>query len=499
MIKKHTTLLVFIFCVIACGCISLYLGSDNNWDLRNYHWYNAYAFLQGGRFDIDIQPAQIQTYYNPLLDVVFYSIVNAFPPMVAGFILGGIHGLCLGFVFLIALSVTKSIKFSLLATAASLLSPVFISGIGASEGDNFVALFILASLWLALRGNFFISAFVFGVVCGLKLTAIVFAVGFLWLIYSGIKLKHALRVGLLVSIGFFLTCGFWLKEMWTRFDNPLFPYYNNIFQSSWATLDGFKDNHTLPQNLTEWLFYPFYMFTETNFTWLSNGFRYGGYAVLFILGIFLLTSSWWKTKKIVFSITEKAFLLFCFISYVVWEIQFSAIRYLVAIEVLVPLLIILMVQKLTADKSLQYFMFWVAFLFLVATMKIPNYDRLPWSDNYFDVTPPPLPENSMVIMAGGRPIGYTIPYFSKDTRFIRIESNFSNPSDSTQLQAIIQNEIVNHEGHIYFMAKADKAERESVSLLQYSLTPFGDGVEVYTKHEPHYDPAPIGIWGVKHK
>src|SRR5687767_13972866 len=37
--------------------LNLTLGQDANWDLRNYHWYNAYSFLNG-RFGFDVVPAQ---------------------------------------------------------------------------------------------------------------------------------------------------------------------------------------------------------------------------------------------------------------------------------------------------------------------------------------------------------------------------------------------------------------------------------------------------------
>ena len=37
------------------GLLALLMGQDADWDFRNYHWYNAYAFLNG-RFTIDFLP-----------------------------------------------------------------------------------------------------------------------------------------------------------------------------------------------------------------------------------------------------------------------------------------------------------------------------------------------------------------------------------------------------------------------------------------------------------
>ncbi|MDB9418606.1 hypothetical protein PN487_18805, partial [Microcystis aeruginosa CS-556/03] len=52
---------------IALGIISVILGQDVSWDLRNYHFYNPYMLLTG-RFKYDVLPAQIQTFFNPLMD-----------------------------------------------------------------------------------------------------------------------------------------------------------------------------------------------------------------------------------------------------------------------------------------------------------------------------------------------------------------------------------------------------------------------------------------------
>lgn len=56
--------------VLAC-CISLGQGQDRNWDLLNYHLYDAFSFLDG-RFARDLYPVGGQTYLNPLLDVPSY-------------------------------------------------------------------------------------------------------------------------------------------------------------------------------------------------------------------------------------------------------------------------------------------------------------------------------------------------------------------------------------------------------------------------------------------
>jgi hypothetical protein len=59
------------------------MGLDANLDLRNYHYYNAYAFLTD-RQALDVAPGQRQTFMNPLLDLPFYWMAQAWPPVWVG-------------------------------------------------------------------------------------------------------------------------------------------------------------------------------------------------------------------------------------------------------------------------------------------------------------------------------------------------------------------------------------------------------------------------------
>src|SRR4051812_3060581 len=82
----------FLFCLVVplgFGVLALALGQDANWDLRNYHWYNAYAFLTG-RLHTDFGAS---TPYNPALDIPLYLAASALPAKVFSFLLGTIHGL----------------------------------------------------------------------------------------------------------------------------------------------------------------------------------------------------------------------------------------------------------------------------------------------------------------------------------------------------------------------------------------------------------------------
>ena len=89
---RRLALFILFLAPLLIGALAVALGQDANWDLRNYHWYNAYAFLTG-RYGVDILPSQTPCFYNPTLDVPFFLLATHVPARVAGFVLGVVQGL----------------------------------------------------------------------------------------------------------------------------------------------------------------------------------------------------------------------------------------------------------------------------------------------------------------------------------------------------------------------------------------------------------------------
>ena len=63
---------------LAAGLYVIAIGQDTNWDLRNYHFYNPFAYLTG-RMGHDVAVSHVATYYNPLMYIPFYYAVTARP------------------------------------------------------------------------------------------------------------------------------------------------------------------------------------------------------------------------------------------------------------------------------------------------------------------------------------------------------------------------------------------------------------------------------------
>ena len=105
--RRRTTLtnillLILLLALIpgAMGIKAYRMGKDTNWDLRNYHFYNGYAQLEN-RMDVDISPAQMQTYFNPILDVPLYWLYTSLPSKVVGVLYGCIQGVNISLIFVL--------------------------------------------------------------------------------------------------------------------------------------------------------------------------------------------------------------------------------------------------------------------------------------------------------------------------------------------------------------------------------------------------------------
>jgi hypothetical protein len=96
----------------AFGVLSVHLGQNADFDLRNYHLYNAFQFLHD-RFYLDLNAAGYQSFFNPLLDVPYYTLATvALPnaPRLVAFIMGGYDAAMALAVVLIAQRVTSPVK-----------------------------------------------------------------------------------------------------------------------------------------------------------------------------------------------------------------------------------------------------------------------------------------------------------------------------------------------------------------------------------------------------
>ncbi|HSM62427.1 MAG TPA: hypothetical protein VK833_00670, partial [Gillisia sp.] len=280
VITRVLRLITLIFIPFTFGLISLFLGKDINWDLRNYHYYNAYAFLEN-RLDFDIAPAQLQTFINPLADLPFYWLTKHFHPWVAGFVFGYVHGFNLSLVFIIfwkifnLINKWKTFLIGICLVTISGAAPGFISELGNTMHDNLTSLFVLFAVFLLInaldminngrnsKGWAYLGAggLIMGMGVGIKPSVTIFAMStaLIFIVFQTSwtnRLKSLFIYATTGIIGGISSAGFWWLEMWRRFGNPFFPFYNHIFKSPYFTTTQINWSPYLPRHLWEYFIWP---------------------------------------------------------------------------------------------------------------------------------------------------------------------------------------------------------------------------------------------------
>lgn len=452
--NRQTGVIISLLVALAFGIWSVYLGQDRNWDLLNYHLYNPYAFLND-RTEFDLAPAGIQTYFSPALDIIYFTAISHLNPRTVGFLLGLLQGLNFFLIYKIASKVLKDHRqgniYSLLLALAGVLTVGFLAELGSTMQDSLVALFPLLSLWMIISSIGSLDAanqrpvwalltgagVIAGVGVGLKLVTAIYALPLcLSLLILPVPLsrrfKFSFVFGLAVLTGLFVTGGYWLYETWRVFGNPLFPQFNNYFQGEMAAFEETRDLRFLPRTLFDKIFYPV-IFTfdpqraaelkYQQFSWLL------AYAAVIGLLVDRLIRSFRKgAERIQWSPEARFLLTFFCVSYLLWLNIFGIYRYLVVIELLIPLLLFVIITSIARNRFAP-----LAALVFIGLLTAVNLDGRPdwghtnWADTVYRMEAKDLvadPEPAAVYLAG-QPLAWLVPALDIQTPFIQIVPNMS--------------------------------------------------------------------------
>jgi Glycosyltransferase family 87 len=491
---------IFASLVLTFGSISIYLGKDINWDLRNYHFYDSYSFLNG-RISYDYLPAQIQTFHNPLLYLFIYKLITVFPPKIAGFFLGSLQGINCFIVMLISekvllnkYSLRLNLFLSLLIVIIGACAPMFVSEIGTTFGDNLTSLLVLIGFLLIFssqKHKYLLSGLFIGLAVGFKLTNLVYGlstvVTFLILektFYRKISTSIFIAAG--IGIGAFFTGGYWMWRMLEIYKNPLFPYYNSIFKSPYFSLINFRDNRFVPKSIFHAISYPFlWVFNEHPS--LELAFQDLRWSIIFILIILLVIilifkqHSLIKLNRSIFDLAEvhsdvtleanKYIILITFFSFTIWLFQFGYHRYLLPLELISGLSVFCLLEQITKIKSIRIYSFILLSILILTTTKSPSWGRSEWHKSWLEVTIPSIefPKNTLVLMGSGEPTSYVIPFFPKYVKFIRIDGNFVELIKNTYLEKEIVETIQENQGSFWILLPENASKRYIDILNSYNL------------------------------
>lgn len=479
---KAGDLLAFVLIGLALAGGSMYLGGDGTPDFRIYHFYNGFAAASGGRPG-DIAAAQMQTYFFPGMDVLYYWLTTSLndSPRTLRAILAVPYIISTCIIYLLVRAALPSPwparrTMSLLAAGFGIAGSASLPTLGTSMSDivpgTFVLMAVYAYLQLQARKRNDAAALWAGIGCGiavgLKLTAAPLFIGFMLattlsrLLVGDRWLRSMMLFGLSGGFAVLAVCGAWWWHLYAQFGNPLFPAFNDIFKSDSVAWGRWSDDRFKPRGLMMALFYPFFWAFAPSGLAIELPTRDARMALAFLCVLatallgFRRAAKSWRTRKQTIDCSELFFYvclpIFALLAFVLWERLLSIYRYLAVLEALSGLFLVLALAPASAAlgrKGLN-----AAALLIMACV---SYSTIyPWWSRSAPASQavhlgelPKLAPASSVVFLDAYAMSYLAPFFPPDTRFIGANNNLVHPGDSGLLQKEVEASIRSASGEIW--------------------------------------------------
>jgi hypothetical protein len=484
--------LVVLFCIIG-GVVSLCLGQDANWDLKNYHFYNAWAFLNH-RHGIDLMPAGIQTFFNPLLDLPYY-LLYAGPLSGNHQLLAFVWGIPFGVLIFFTYRTIKLIVPNqtghfwlevvvLVLTLGSVTGVALISQVGTTFNEVPIALLVLIALFLILRRSrrpdywsLIFAGGLIGMAIGLKMTAAIYAPGLVIALvavqWKSTDLVPKLLTFVIASGVLFLL--FWLWWGWSVLSetgNPVFPMFNQFFHSPWASPTGNTDDRFKPKTYRDLLLYPVQWLSPQNrvteLTMADPRVALGLFCVLILFLVLVFD----RRRRTQWTSIEIGLMGFVASSYCVWLFLFSIYRYAICLEILMLPCVLICFQKLI-DSKLKKLVGGIGLVLLIGFLLIdtiyPNWGRTSFDVKLLQLTKveKKIPDGSLVVLLGN-PLGYLAPILSSESSglsFLGL-NYFTDVNRQAKLGGVVKNRLMSQQSKLIGIISASDMN-EAVLLEKY--------------------------------
>jgi hypothetical protein len=487
---KICALMLFVFIL---GMTSVKLGSDADYDMRNYHIYNGYAFFNK-RLGYDLAPAQVQSYFAPLIDALYYLAIkhlNDFPAVMT-FVWTLPSGLAAFLIVLLGLRLLngeRCIRFGLALVAAAIGSSgaMTIATMGLSMSEAIINCLMLTGLLLVLGGEeqnlspyrISSSGALFGMAAALKLTAASYAIGVVvsHLLRPGVRLATRARGVLLcvacMIVGSIVFAGPWWFAVYRVFANPLFPFYNHIFRSPlFGDFNFFGPNYT-PPTILDALLYPIYWGISPRTITSEVPVRDPRLAIGLICAIITMCYRFVGNRPSAGGSSVGLFFVSSWFlsSFIIWEAMFSIARYAACLELLSGVLVIATLQYFLSPRIHLVVSILLAPALITFTI-YPDWRRLSICEvkQVVDVRVPKISPDSLIIILDGAPESYLAMFLPASVRWISVNNNLVKLDSTFGFQGLIIRRIAGFPGPIWGLEKTDYRPGEAdKSLTRYGL------------------------------
>jgi hypothetical protein len=449
--------------------VALLLGQDASWDLRNYHLYNSHAWWTG-RGLVDVAPAQLQSWHSPFLDLPLYAFARSG-------LLGITSTLWLTFPTIAALWALDRLSASKPALKESRAWPAVLSlcvmggatslqEVGTSMNDTFVAAAFLWALVLLTDAGAspvrraLLAGLLGGSITGLKLVAAPFCIALAVAALTVHPWRRApSRLCALAAggvLGMVLTFGPWAWETYHRFGNPVFPYFNDLYQSAWALPMPHEDVRFRADGFISALAAPLHLLTSSQ--------RYGEsiiadprvLASIVIFGWLALRA---RSRDRAQSRNALALFLFCSVGTLIWALQYGVYRYTLPIEMLGGFAIATMLIEFRRVYA------FAGVIVLIAVTDHPKQARLPLGQSLLPPAITGLHAGDMIVTANDEPLSYIALAVPNDVPWIALRNNFMLPDRCTALQRKAESTLYHLDGQAWLLRPADAQGDAATQLL----------------------------------
>lgn len=404
MIKRNG--IPLLLCLFSGVILSVALKYELHWDFINYHYFNGFAFA-AGRLGYDIAPVSVNSYLNPLLDALTFWLVNAlndYPDLYYA-VTGVPFGLLLFACFKVNTLFFKSRAAVCLSMILAATGFAAWFQIGTSTNEIPLALLAVTALYFLLQNKrLFWAGALLGAAAGFKSTAGVYCVssGAAYILFHRREYKNIALFALAGLTGFLTVNGFWMYELHKMFQNPFFPFFNGIFKSPYFDEINFSYRQAF-ENRGFWqaVLLPFSFAAHFDKSYAANiRFSDPRWAIAFLLTLGYLPFVRKRPLD-----RQSAFLaVWMLASYAVWLVGFSVARYLVPVEMLLPVFFVKAAIALRPTKpdvikeSLIYSLYVVVFAACVMTpLSSQEWGNRRGYAKIFDMPVINLPENTLVL------------------------------------------------------------------------------------------------------
>jgi hypothetical protein len=475
---------VFGAAAVFAALWSLHAGKDLNWDLLHYHYYAAYAFLEG-RLERDFFAASAQGYLNPVGFLPFYWMVSSgWHSAVVSMLLACAHAANLALLFAISRILfahhapRERLILSSLAAALGSASAVFWATVGTSFLDPLLTVPMLAGILLLMPEHGWRAALrtasagvLFGAAAALKYSNAIFALAGIVLAASqpgatiAARLRAAVYYVLWTAAGVALFGGATLLHMYREYGNPVFPLFNAWFRSpDFPPINIFAERFA-PKSLEDAATFPLRIVSPESMIYAeisAPDLRFVALAVLAIAiaALALRPRVSPGTSRSLRGIDVRLFAFFA-LAYAGWLVASANGRYGMLVLLLVGPLVARLADRLfpvvAARGALLILL--VAQILACALISPPRWfmiDR--WSERWFpyEVADRLKLEPALYLTVETQAMSVIIPFAHPDSSFINLRGQHSVAHGARRMQALLEA----HKGKIRTIGRALRLQRD---------------------------------------